>query len=599
MKYSKKNFGNSSNRSSKDDISEYEYSSSSDCIADIDLVEEPSFFSDLSVEEELERLAPVRKEYGRHSKDKKQKHSKATSKDDYSKVPYSTRASKAKTKNSLTPSLKESFSPDYKGYYADIEISESNETRKRTPFYRMQEEEKKEDYRSEYIIKNSYINEETASPKIRRSKRTLLRNNVSGSRSTDSEPSLAGEDEQQILKTRSNRGLISKKAREQGLIVKQFENNAKAVEAIYDTSSDSDNALEPFKETREYSKIKRREEHKQDLISIAKQAFPPDEETRKLYTDSIRNREVDRHNRLSNGYSRNTINSYKAIGSHAKRTTIMHNSLLRKSFKEAIPLEQAISSDIEQYNQSQGEIRTQLLGVIRQDALKMHWKEHEFEDPKIWKVVNFLQNSLMSGDSSKTKISEAIKNDEPLTDCSPFAAWHHIAYKASKNEEGHHFVSVYSLRPDGLMLVHDTRDQKSGEVTSDQWGEHEWIHRATGMSDTQRFSQMDEKAINILLEKTLVPKTTKREKYALNIIERLDNYVKNIAPDNEEAFKLNEDISRLNRASNAKDVDKFLSGKLKDYDWGQALLKQQEVMDKRTLLARNQVSQSSSTHMRF
>ncbi|MDA0967465.1 MAG: hypothetical protein PQ612_09290 [Rickettsiales bacterium] len=39
----------------------------------------------------------------------------------------------------------------------------------------------------------------------------------------------------------------------------------------------------------------------------------------------------------------------------------------------------------------------------------------------------------------------------------------------------------------------------------------------------------------------------------------------------------------------SKDVDKFLMKKLNDYDWGKSLLKQQDMIDQRTLSARQEV----------
>lgn len=92
-----------------------------------------------------------------------------------------------------------------------------------------------------------------------------------------------------------------------------------------------------------------------------------------------------------------------------------------------------------------------------------------------------------------------------------------------------------------------------------------------------------------MLEKSLVPKTTKREKYALNIVQRLENFVKNVESDNKEASLLYDQISKLEQMVHSKDVDKFLMKKLNDYDWGKSLLKQQDMIDQRTLSARQEV----------
>jgi len=394
-------------------------------------------------------------------------------------------------------------------------------------------------------------------------------------------------------KLRQSDPAMYEKGKQELNLLRGVYNNTSAVKAMYEDSSDSEDALDPY--AKDYSQKKRRQAHKEAIEDIARQAFPPDDETQQLYKEAMQLRERDRQSKREYNFSKDTDLVYSKLGDRVKKTTIMHNPLFRKAYKKAIPdVEDALASNISEYEGRQGHIRKELLGVIQEDAIKMDWKKSEFDDPNVWKVVQFLKKNVMSGNGGE-KIADVADERKSLgKNATPYVAWHHLAFKASRDVFGNNYVSVFSLRPDILMATHDTRHQKDGSVARKMLGDHQHLHWVTSTSKTNCFSKMEPYSAGKILSKTLVPKTTKREKYALDIFERLEDYVEN-NQSNVDAKMLFRTVDNMKKEEEPCDLNKYLKSQLKKHSWGKKLIKQQEQVDARSNVARLEASGKESS----
>jgi hypothetical protein len=216
-------------------------------------------------------------------------------------------------------------------------------------------------------------------------------------------------------------------------------------------SSDSEEAAgnNPERQTR------RRHFKASQLNAIIETLFPLSDQDKQFHeaTSEKMKQDIDAQSGNRQRYGQDTRVMHAQIGEQFKQTSFLHNPYLRRALREAVPNEKVDEGGSENYTKYQGKIRAKLKDVITADFKKMGWRRGDFPSDKSWDGYQFIQNNIISNDSTKVTYQEQVESKKDTSGSTAKNAIHHVGFKEAKHGE----LADYALTPSNLTLLNDSR----------------------------------------------------------------------------------------------------------------------------------------------
>ncbi|MCY1083055.1 hypothetical protein [Archangium lansingense] len=251
-------------------------------------------------------------------------------------------------------------------------------------------------------------------------------------------------------------------------ILKDVEGGKKYDDA---SSSESDDAIDS--QHPDESRAKRRAIKLAELKALARQTRPLTDEQmaeQKKFQDE-REKDYASRTQKRRKYSGSTQDRYQQLAENFDQTSFLHNSLLRRSFRKAIPKAKMEEGGSANYNGSQGKIRDELKKQIAQQMGE--FSESDFSDPEDYATLKHMGKYRPSNDKKKRRLHEAVSSgqaDDP--DASTVTEYHHIGFKESDKRIGEH-----ALNPANLTMLFGERTEKKSTRAH---GAHQQAHDLQG-----------------------------------------------------------------------------------------------------------------------
>lgn len=296
----------------------------------------------------------------------------------------------------------------------------------------------------------------------------------------------------------------------------------------YESSDSEDEAgTDPARQER------RRQIKAAELAAIANEFFPLTEQTALDFREKLESeRLADNKARAGRRqmYRQETREMFAQVGEQMKHTNLEHNSYLRRAHRDAVPAKKLKTGGSDNYDSTQGKIRSSLLKVIAADHKKMAWTKTDFPNKKTWKAVKTLFTEEMSNASTGDTYYERVEAGDDPTGSSHRVAFHHVAWKEA---EGGIF-SEFALLPHNLTALSDHRELlNKGKIKKIKnaggklppVGSHDAFgHQGTGFRSDQKkvferaqgggqFKDIDMEAVYYTLKPQLEPRTPKADLY--------------------------------------------------------------------------------------
>lgn len=289
-------------------------------------------------------------------------------------------------------------------------------------------------------------------------------------------------------------------------------------------SSDSADALDA--EHLEASKKKRLQIKLAELKAIARQSRPLTAQEIEKQKEFQAQREADYAERKGKRrkYSRNAQEKYIDLAEKFKSTSFLHNSLLRRAFRHAIPNSKIQEGGSKNYDQSQGKIRKKLQPLIKKQMNE--FSEGDFSDPDDYHTLQHIGKYCPSNDKKARRLHDAISSgDNNDKKASTLFEFHHIGFKESDKRIGEH-----SLNPANLTLLFGERT-KNG--SSRPHGGHQEAHDLQGFQPAGKkgktwhgrgkggvFKNMDAEGTHYITRHVAKKRASKSELYRVNAEDR-------------------------------------------------------------------------------